>query len=417
MKSKENLINDILFISHQLNHLHSVTVSVSFKVGSLYENKKNNGISHFVEHLFFRKLKNWNQKTLYYEMQKIGTEIHANTSYDYVSFSCTVVPMYFYNAIKILVKFLEDFKWTNIDVSEEKRVVLSQIENKSFYFDDYLIGTKYELPIIGTIESVSSLDADSVNYWKKKYFNCNNACVVVTGNFTKNQISICKNIFAAISNKGNSQPSILSIPVNFNRRNIDNRYIFYNSNSNLCNIEVFFDINNCYSYEKTRLLTSILCEGYGSKLAYSLREAHGFTDDVFSELTCFYNFSRLCISFTVKEDILLECLELFFTEIEKIKTEIKTEEYETTINFFTTNQTIDLDNTIKLNHNYILCDFVLNLMNLEPLEQKKIFESISINDIQIYAQEIFTSNNLSLIIETNLDKKLIVSHIETFMKI
>lgn len=94
-KQIENLPNGILLITHQLQHIHSVTLSVSFRTGTLYETEKNNGISHMVEHLFFRKLSNLTQRKLYLEMQKIGAEIIGRTYCDYVCFSITVVKKYF----------------------------------------------------------------------------------------------------------------------------------------------------------------------------------------------------------------------------------------------------------------------------------------------------------------------------------
>jgi len=33
---------------------NSVTIEIMCKAGSIYENRQNNGISHFLEHLFFK---------------------------------------------------------------------------------------------------------------------------------------------------------------------------------------------------------------------------------------------------------------------------------------------------------------------------------------------------------------------------
>lgn len=52
-KKLVKLKNGITFISQKLDNVHSVTISVNFKVGSLYEDQINNGITHLIEHLFF----------------------------------------------------------------------------------------------------------------------------------------------------------------------------------------------------------------------------------------------------------------------------------------------------------------------------------------------------------------------------
>lgn len=51
-KKLVKLKNGITFISQKLDNVHSVTISVNFKVGSSYEDQINNGITHLIEHLF-----------------------------------------------------------------------------------------------------------------------------------------------------------------------------------------------------------------------------------------------------------------------------------------------------------------------------------------------------------------------------
>lgn len=158
-KKLVKLKNGITFISQKLDNVHSVTISVNFKVGSLYEDQINNGITHLIEHLFFRQWDNLPQKQLYYEMQCMGAEIAAKTFHDYVSFSITVTPDSFIKAFKLITKCLNKFDWTDDIVKIEKEVVYKQIENDYQTFDNwidsyYFKDTKYEKTIMGTIESV-----------------------------------------------------------------------------------------------------------------------------------------------------------------------------------------------------------------------------------------------------------------------
>ena len=174
-KKLVKLKNGITFISQKLDNVHSVTISVNFKVGSLYEDQINNGITHLIEHLFFRQWDNLPQKQLYYEMQCMGAEIAAKTFHDYVSFSITVTPDSFIKAFKLITKCLNKFDWTDDIVKIEKEVVYRQIENDYQTFDNwidsyYFKDTKYEKTIMGTIESVQSISLKDINSWKDKYF-------------------------------------------------------------------------------------------------------------------------------------------------------------------------------------------------------------------------------------------------------
>ena len=77
------------------------------------------------------------------------------------------------------------------------------------------------------------------------------------------------------------------------------------------------------------------------------------------------------------------------------------------------NTKFDLDNSNALNSNYVLCDFVLYPSVIsEPIKRKEKYEKITLNDLKKYAKEIFISKNLSLLIQTNLDKKFVKNSIE-----
>ena len=43
---------DVIFAP--MEDINSVTIEIMCKAGSIYENRENNGISHFLEHLFFK---------------------------------------------------------------------------------------------------------------------------------------------------------------------------------------------------------------------------------------------------------------------------------------------------------------------------------------------------------------------------
>ena len=227
MKKSEQLLYGISLITHTLPHLHSVCISVTFRAGSLYENEQNSGISHMVEHMFFRRLSDLSQDELYFEMQKIGDEINGETCADYVSFNITVVPQYFTKALDLMLRYFDKFNWTETELSQEKEVVFRQIETSggsygkwvnSYYFED----TKYSVPIMGTKESVAALSLDEINCWKNEYFTPQNACVVVTGNISDDDYSLLKSRLNNIESYGEAKEKIFELPKNFENRNPDN---------------------------------------------------------------------------------------------------------------------------------------------------------------------------------------------------
>ena len=419
-KKSEILPNNICFITHQLEHLHNVSVSISFKAGSLYESKYNNGISHLVEHLFFRQLSDLSQESLYFNMQKIGGEITGKTYCDYVTFSINVIPQYLYDALDIMLKFFDDFEWSNSIILKEKEVVLRQIENKAYSYNQwidsiYFDNTKYTLPIMGTKKTVKSLTAFEINSWKKEYFSPTNSCVTITGNFSNEFYDFLKQKLSVINNFGKKQDPIIEIAPNFTKRNSDNYLTVINADSKLSEVVVLFDIKNSFDYESVKLITSILSDGCGSKLSMIMREKYQLTDDIFTQLTSYCGFHRYSISYTVKNKNIFNSIDILFKIINEIKTDITLNEYASTIPFFTDNQMIDLDNCQKLNEDYVLSDFILDILPSDPIEKAKKYKKILINDLIKIANEIFVKENISFIIETSINPSNIKSFLDNLM--
>lgn len=420
-KKIETLKNGMKIISHKLSGLHSVAISLNFKVGSLNENKNNSGITHLCEHLFFRQLNDLSQKKLYQKMYMMGCEMGGNTSTDYVSFKMKVAPEFFKEAINILTKILDSFQWSDESIEAEKRVVIKQIENKSYSFENwvdsyYFENTQYTEPIMGDVETVERLTPDEINAWKEKYFNCSNSCLIVTGNYDEDYLDTVKELLNSLPNSKVIKENVNVIPENFCNRNKSNRYSFAECSEDYSEVVVFFDIDSTVNYETMRLLASILCDGCGSKLGIAMREESSVTDEIYSRLISYGEFSRLYISYVVHMKLLYKSLKLLFDTIGDLKKKITQDEYLSSICFFTKNHLFDLDDSERLNYIYCISDFVFNSPISEPNALKQAYENISICDLLNCADRVLCKNNLSFLIETSKDFSKVEKKINDILK-
>lgn len=420
-KRIQKLNNGIMLISHRLDNVHSVTVSVNFKVGSLFETAENNGITHLLEHLLFRRLDDLTQMQLYYRMQCLGAEIIGKTFNGFLSFEISVVPENFIPAFEIMLRYFNSFSFSEDEFDSEKKVVLKQIENDYQSFsqwidENYLRETQYELPIMGTEESVENLTIDSVEAWKEKYLCPQNSCIAITGNFTTSDYKYACEKLSLINSTGNTYEIPKVLPVGFADRNYNNRYSIFDSDSELCDIVLFVDIGPDTDYETVRLLSSILGEGCGSRLGLELREKYALTDDIATELKSFYGFNIFAISYTVNNSDFYKSVKILFETIKSVKQKISKSDYDSSICFFTKDQLMDYDYPREMNRNYVLCDFVLGLTISEPSQRRKKYESIKIEDLEICAKNIFKSSNISFLIDTSLQPESVKQFIESEIK-
>ena len=86
-----NKVIPIIF-ENGLKYIHIPTktdmISIGFvvKAGSRDETFRNNGISHFLEHMLFKGTKKRNTNKLLSELDKLGSSYNAMTTYDYTAY-------------------------------------------------------------------------------------------------------------------------------------------------------------------------------------------------------------------------------------------------------------------------------------------------------------------------------------------
>ena len=74
------LENGIRIVTEQLPHVNSFSLGFWFNTGSRNENSKNNGISHFTEHMLFKGTTRRSSKKLSDEVESLGGYLNAFTS-------------------------------------------------------------------------------------------------------------------------------------------------------------------------------------------------------------------------------------------------------------------------------------------------------------------------------------------------
>lgn len=337
-KNIEKLNNGIILISHQLCHLHSVTISVGFRVGSIYESDENRGITHLLEHLHFRHLSDLTQDDLYFKMQILGAEILGKTYHDLLTFEITVVPDFFTEAFDLMFRHFMDLNCTEEEFNEELNLVVKQIENKNQSYrewldENYFHDTVYSLPIMGDIETVREISLDGVHQWSKKHLIPENSCVVITGCADNDMLNYAKSKLEGLSSVGEACKPVECFPENFSQRNLKDDCIVIPGEEDISDVTLFFDVPKNLDFECVRLLSSILGEGCGSKLGIALREKSAFTDEVYTELISFYGFHRLSISFDVNNSDFDECIKEALQVIHSLKSDISNQDILTSLTF------------------------------------------------------------------------------------
>ena len=191
---KYRLKNGIIVIFDK-NSSKSVAVEVMFKVGSNDENKKNAGISHFLEHMLFEGTKNRkDSRTIANEIEKYGAEFNAYTSENRTAYFIKIINKRFEKALDILSDMVANPLFPNKMIEKEKKVILKEInmvdddpkQYQWILFQKNLFEKHpAKNPTYGNKKTVKTFNRKIINDYYTKHYIPNNMIISVVGNIDK----------------------------------------------------------------------------------------------------------------------------------------------------------------------------------------------------------------------------------------
>lgn len=179
----------------------SSSVQIWFKAGSALEKKKDEGIAHFLEHMFFKGTPTRPGASIAHEVESYGGEVNAFTSFDYTCYYINSPSSKINQTTDILMDMVANPMFKTQDFKPEIGVVFeeyrrSQDNSNQYSFQKIQKGSftgGYAHPILGTEKTILKFNKEQLQSFRKKYYNLENALLVVSGDL-KNKDKIIKTI-------------------------------------------------------------------------------------------------------------------------------------------------------------------------------------------------------------------------------
>ena len=181
-----------------------VIIDTFIKTGSVNENDKNNGVAHFLEHLFFKGTTKHKRGEFEKAIESKGGIFNAATSRDYTHYYIKIDSKHIDDALSYHSDMLLNIAIPENELEMERKVVLEEItrsmdnpENK--VFDNFLNiifnGNSYSRKILGTNEIISSISRDEILAFHNHWYKPSNMVTVVVGDVEAEKIlpKIAKN--------------------------------------------------------------------------------------------------------------------------------------------------------------------------------------------------------------------------------
>jgi predicted Zn-dependent peptidase len=168
---KSVLPNGIRLVTERMPHVRSVAVGVWVETGSRHEPETRAGVSHLIEHLVFKGTANRTAEEIARTMDSVGGQMDAFTTKEHTCFYVQVLDEHLPLAVDLLTDILLHPLFNADELEREKSVVLQEIKMVEDTPDDVIHdifaaqmwrGHPLGRPILGTRESVTAFDRDTV---------------------------------------------------------------------------------------------------------------------------------------------------------------------------------------------------------------------------------------------------------------
>lgn len=199
MFRKTTLKTGLRILTKKLPGTEAVTVLVLVGAGGRYENNEIRGLSHFLEHMFFKGASRYkNAREVSEAIDSVGGIFNAFTGKEYAGYYVKVASEHIKVAIDVLSDMIVNSKFKQEEVDKERGVILEEF---NMYQDTpmYMVGWTFENLVfgdqplgwdeIGTKEFIKrAAHKDFVDYFEKLY-TPDNMVIAISGNVEHKEVT------------------------------------------------------------------------------------------------------------------------------------------------------------------------------------------------------------------------------------
>lgn len=199
MNHTENTLkNGISVLSIPQESTDATTILVLVKAGSRLEDDKNNGISHFIEHLLFKGTKKYpNTTVLSRTLDAVGADFNAYTSKDHTGYYIKLQSEKLELALSVLSDMIYNPLFEAKEIERERGVILEEINmyednpmlSATDVFEGLIYGEKTSLgrDIIGTKDTIKKMSREQILLYKSEWYRPDTIEIVLSGKLPNNK--------------------------------------------------------------------------------------------------------------------------------------------------------------------------------------------------------------------------------------
>ncbi len=301
----QQLASGLRILIVPIENRRSVATGIFVGAGTITEDEREKGLSHFIEHMLFKGTAKRTAFQLAEEAESQGIHLNAYTSKALTVYYALSISEHIDQCVDMLSDMLFNSQFDKDCIAKEKGVVIEEIGMCEDDPDDcaheaiskaHWEGTPLETPILGTKNSVLSFDKEAITKYMDRLYTPDNIVICMVGDVTEEYAT--KLIDDYFENK-------------FLEKNLlkaQKETLPYYEPTKGCvkivkdleQVNVAFGFKSYAWGEKREAITAmidILCGGMSGRLFQKVREELGLVYSIYIDNTTFSNNGMLHIHF------------------------------------------------------------------------------------------------------------------------
>jgi len=400
---KTTLDNGLRIITIPIENAKSTTILILVGTGSKYEIKDINGISHFLEHMFFKGTKKRPTTLKISEtLDSVGGEYNAFTSNEYTGFYAKVANKHLDVALDWISDIFLNSKFDEKEMEREKGVI---IEEANMYLDTPMLylGDLWEKLLygdqpagwmtIGEKENILNFNKKKVLDYYHSHYSSSNTIVCISGDITPEKAEEkVRKYFRTIGKGAEGQKEKV-------KEEQDGPQILLH-NKKTDQTHFCLGVRACNLFDERKyalsLLAVILGGNMSSRLFIKVRERNGLAYSIHTSKDTNTDTGYLVTQAGIDHKNLEKAVKLILAEYKDLKSKkITQKELQKAKDYFKGITSLALDSSDSQASFYSMQE-LLEKKILTPEEKFKKIDAVSVNDINKLAKEIFSGDKLNL---------------------
>jgi predicted Zn-dependent peptidase len=399
MFRKEHLLNGVPVVMESLKNMRSVVLGIWVKVGSRNEQPEKNGISHFLEHMFFKGTRKLSAKDIAFEIDSLGGDLNAFTSRESTTFYIKVLDEYLEKGVELLSDIFIYSTFPEEDIEKEKKIIKEEIKMIEDTPDDYIHDLFNQTiwgysglgqPVLGHRDTVRSFTREDLLSHIRKYYGTKDIVISCAGNFEHEHL-----LFMLDKNLGSlrrgSEPD-RGAPPDFKSK----VEVF---KKDLSEAHICLGVKGLSQTSEERyslfVLNTILGAGVSSRLFQEIREKRGLAYSIYSFTAPYFDTGVWGICAGVSRKKVREVLEIILKEMNSLKDTLNELELKRAKNQLKGNMILGLESTSSRMNN-IARQEIYHGRYYSPKEIMNKVDSVTLNQIKDLVDRLVKKECLAL---------------------